>query len=180
MDIAWTPKSARPDKLYRVYRPKQYTDFSHRGFLASDRTIALPSSINLAHFITSVTDHRFGKRQPTPYISAFESLSEAESWAIAAEDVFHQPGYVIEIDMTHKLMHEITAWRVQDIQDKTGKALGGNRDSEWLFLWAVPEAAISKEFRSSTDIRRGECFPGSVTQQANNIDDRAWYAVGEL
>lgn len=49
-------------------------------------------------------------------------------------------------------------WRVQDIQTKTGKqlGLGGVRNSEWLVLHHVPGVAISRAFKSSTDIRIGK------------------------
>jgi len=57
-------------------------------------------------------------------------------------------------------MKDTVMWSVQDIMDKSGNelGLGGMRNSEWLVLWQVPETAISRTFKSSTDVSVGK-FP---------------------
>ncbi|KAN0114593.1 hypothetical protein V8E51_004137 [Hyaloscypha variabilis] len=166
MDHVWTPKSSRPTKLYRVYRPRQYTTLSHRGLQASDPKAILPFKTHFLQFIKSITDHRMQSPSPSPYISFFSSRSEAEEWTLAAEEVFQETAYVLELDLTHKKMQGVIMWRVQDIQDKTGQklGLGGVRNSEWLALWQVPSEAIKREYKSSADIRleRGMPFPKHV------------------
>ncbi|KAE9379557.1 hypothetical protein N431DRAFT_460810 [Stipitochalara longipes BDJ] len=187
MDYIWTPKTSRPAKLYRVYRPKQYTTLSHRGLHASDRIVVLPISTHFSQFISSITDHRMQSSRPSPYISFFSSRDEAENWALAAEDVFHAPSYILELDMTHKNVQNLTMWYVQDIQDKTGKplGLGGVRNSEWMILWAVPGEAISREFTSSADIRRERRIPFPTYVENPNTARRdiplfnEWLFLGE-
>jgi len=172
MDHVWTPKSSRPTKLYRVYRPRQYTTLSHRGLQASDPKAILPFKTHFLQFIKSITDHRMQSPSPSPYISFFSSRSEAEEWTLAAEEVFHETAYVLGLDMTHKKMQGVIMWQVQDIQDKTGQklGLGGVRNSEWLALWQVPSEAIKMEYKSSADIRLGKPFPWpSADQQANDM-----------
>jgi hypothetical protein len=60
-----------------------------------------------------------------------------------------------------RAMEKVTMWKVSDIQDKTGEelGLGGMRNSEWLAVFAVPGAVISREFRSSKEIRISKCSP---------------------
>lgn len=80
---------------------------------------------------------------------------------MAAEDEFLKPAFILEIDAKCRAMENVTLWKVSDIQDKTGKklGLGGMRNSEWLALFAVPGAVISREFRSSKEIRIRKCSP---------------------
>jgi hypothetical protein len=158
MDYDWTPVSTRPQKLYRVYRPLQYTILSPRGLTASNTTLYLPSATHSSIFIQTLTDHRTQASRPTPYISFFASKTEAEMWAVAAEDEFHKPGYVLEVDVRHKTMEGSVMWKVEDVQRKSGKqlGLGGTRNSEWVVLYRVPGQAISRTFRSSTQIRIGK------------------------
>jgi hypothetical protein len=163
MDYNWSPKSSRPSKLYRVYRPYQHTSLSHRGLRASNTTLHLTIS-NPTHFslfLTSLKSHRTQTAHPSPYVSFFSSLPEAESWALAAEDEFLKPAFILEIDVKCRAMEKVTMWKVSDIQDKTGEelGLGGMRNSEWLAVFAVPGAVISREFRSSKEIRISKCSP---------------------
>ena len=46
-------------------------------------------------------------------------------------------------------MKDTVMWSVQDIMDKSGNelGLGGMRNSEWLVLWQVPEAAAIEDFQ---------------------------------
>jgi hypothetical protein len=160
MDHEWTPKSSRPAKLYRVYRPFQHTSLSHCGLRASNSTTWLTVS-NASHFslfLSTVTSHRQQLPHSSPYISLFSSVSEAENWALAAEDEFLKPSFILEIDVQKLTMEGVAMWKISDIQDKTGKelGLGGMRNSEWLVLFYIPGAAISREFKSSRDIRIGK------------------------
>lgn len=159
MDYTWTPRSSRPQKLYRVYRPLQHTTLSPFGLQASTIQPWYVLSTHYSLFIDSLTAHRDQvPNQPSPYVSLFSDLNEAESWALAAEEVFHKPTYILEIDVKHKLMRDKVMWKVSDIQDKTGKPLGmgGIRNSEWMVVYFVPQEAIRKVYRSSTAIRIGE------------------------
>ena len=158
MDLKWTPMSSRPAKLYRVCSPWQRTEFSRRGFVATDCTLFFGWETHYPEFIKSIEDHRFNKRKPSPYISFFEDLREAEEWCLAGEEWLRQPCRVIEIDMTHSDMQTIPGWRVRDIQDKSDELLGGTKNSEWLMLWYIPVGPFVVPFRNGTDIRRGECF----------------------
>jgi hypothetical protein len=160
MDHIWTPKSSRPSKLYRVYRPYQYTTLTSDGLRASAGNLFLELQSQFSLFIQTICEHRDQEPRISPYISAFESKTEADSWALAAEDEFRKPAYILEIDLMHKSMESATMWRVSDIQEQTGKecGLGGKRDSEWLILYLVPAEAISRDFRSSTDVRIGMLF----------------------
>jgi hypothetical protein len=163
MDYDWSPASTRPPKLYRVYRPYQHTILSPRGLTASNPNLYLYTDGHYSLFLQSITNHRNQVAyKTTPYISFFSSKEEAESWALAAEDEFLKPAYVLEIDVGHVSMKDAVMWSVQDIMDKSGNelGLGGMRNSEWLVLSQVPEAAISRTFKSSTDVRIGE-FPCS-------------------
>jgi hypothetical protein len=158
MDHDWTPKSSRPSKLYRVYRPYQHTTLTRNGFRASSTTMYYNIEKQYSLFIQSITEHR--NQQPpqiSPYISTFESLPEAESWALAAEDEFRKPAYILEIDGRHECLENMYMWKVSDVQAKTGKecGLGGKRDSEWMIVYWVPMNAISKVVRTSTDVRIG-------------------------
>ncbi len=65
---------------------------------------------------------------------------------------------MLEIDVGLVSMKNTVMWSVQDIMDKSGNelGLGGLRNSEWLVLWQVPEAAISRTFKSSTEVRTGK------------------------
>jgi hypothetical protein len=163
MDYEWTPKSSRPSKLYRVYRPFQHTSLSHRGLRASNTTLhlAISNPTHFSLFLDSLISHRTQSALPSPYVSFFSSLTEAESWALAAEDEFLKPAFILEIDAKCRAMENVTLWKVSDIQDKTGEklGLGGMRNSEWLALFAVPGAVISREFRSSKEIRISKCSP---------------------
>jgi hypothetical protein len=159
MDYPWTHNSSRPQKLYRVYRPYQHTSLSPFGLQASTINVFHYMATDYGTFIDSLTAHRNQARnQPSPYISFFSSLMEAESWALAAEDEFHKPAYILEIDLKHPKMKNRILWKVSDIQEKTGKplGLGGMRNSEWLVLYFVPEQAIRRFFKSSADIRIGK------------------------
>jgi hypothetical protein len=161
MDYDWSPVSTRPPKLYRVYRPYQHTTLSPRGLTASQTTLYLHIETHYSLFLQSITNHRNQVAyKPSPYISFFSSKEEAESWALAAEDEFLKPAYILEIDVGHVSMKDTVMWSVQDIIDKSGNALGlgGMRNSEWLVFWRVPGEAISRTFKSSTDVRIGE-FP---------------------
>ena len=155
MDHDWTPKSSRPSKLYRVYRPYQHTTLTRNGLLASSGKLYLRLATQFTLFMQTITEHRNQSPRISPYISTFQSLREAESWALAAEDEFGQPAYVLEIDARHKCLENVKMWKVSDVQEKTGKecGLGGKRDSEWLILYWVPMEAISNIVRSSTEVR---------------------------
>jgi hypothetical protein len=159
MDYDWSPASTRPPKLYRVYRPYQHTILSPRGLTASNPTLYLYTDPHYSLFLQSITNHRNQVAyKATPYISFFSSKEESESWALAAEDEFLKPAYVLEIDVGHVSMKDTVMWSVQDIMDKSGNelGLGGMRNSEWLVLWQVPGTAISRTFKSSTDVRIGK------------------------
>jgi hypothetical protein len=161
MDYDWSPASTRPQKLYRVYRPYQHTILSPRGLTASNPTLYLYNNAHYSLFLQSIANHRNQVAGlPTPYISFFSSKEEAESWALAAEDEFLKPAFILEIDVGHVSMKDTVMWSVQDIMDKSGNelGLGGMRNSEWLVLWQVPETAISRTFKSSTDVSVGK-FP---------------------
>jgi hypothetical protein len=158
MDHDWTPTSSRPPKLYRVYRPMQHTILSPRGLTSTAPKLYLPSATHYTLFLQSITDHRMQASHPTPYISFFSSKQEAEMWALAAEDEFLKQSYVLEVDTRAKEMKGVVMWKVQDVQDRSGNGLGlgGVRNSEWLVLFQVPGQAISRTFKSSTDIRIGK------------------------
>jgi hypothetical protein len=162
MDHKWTPRSSRPSALYRVQHPESHTKSSAREGLVSSALDAnelqfIPST-ELSAFIKSIKSHRNQCHSPSPYISLFADKAEAESWAIAAEDIFGKEAYVVEINVKHSLMQKATMWFVQDIQDKTSDWQGIGpltefRNSEWLVLGEIPPQAVKTPFRGSKAIR---------------------------
>jgi len=162
MDQLWTPRSSRPSSLYRVQHPQPHTKSSALEGLVSSalevNKLQFIPSTELSAFIKSIKSHRNQCHSPSPYISLFADKAEAESWAIAAEDIFGKEAYVVEINVKHPLMQKATVWFVQDIQDKTSDWQGIGpltevRSSEWLVLREIPLQAVKTPFRGSKSIR---------------------------
>ena len=85
---------------------------------------------------------------------------EAESWTLAAEDLFGEGCYMAEIDTNHYYLRGKAMWSVQDIQEKSHKNLyqvAANRNfparglcmvprnSEWLILHKIPALAVTSK-----------------------------------
>lgn len=136
------------------------------------------SGTDLPLFHHSIRCHREQEKIPSPYISLFEDLSEAEIYCIAASD-FHQDingdkCFIIEIDTIHHNMRSIRPWLwfVHDIQVMCPKGVqlgegpednlaaesqkGGRFDSEWLCLYAVPGVKGMKILKGSKQCRIGK------------------------
>jgi hypothetical protein len=126
--LGWntTPKSALPDRLYRVVNPNSVCKFDEKaGFTPSATSLRINSSYRgipqLGLFYRSIEDHRNGRKFDSPYISVFADKMEAESWTLAAEDMFGEGCYMAEIDTKHYFLRSKTMWFVQDIQNKLQK-----------------------------------------------------------
>jgi hypothetical protein len=170
MDYAWTPNAARPSRLYRVVNPNSACKFDEKeGFIAADTTTKYnfmgTDRLEGQAFYASIQNHRDGERIRSPYISVFADRMEAESWTLAAEEVFEKGCYMAEIDAKHEAMEETSVWCVQHIQRRSQMSSFLNsakdreanpnlplrgisrtpRNSEWLVVYRIPaEAIISK------------------------------------
>jgi len=172
MNCAWTPNAGRPKRLYRVVNPNSACKFNEKeGFIAADTSTVYNFSSNgkdrsdWSAFYASIQSHRDVERIRSPYISVFADQTEAESWTLAAEEIFGKGCYLAEIDLTHEKMTERPVWFVQDIQKRSqystfrnsAKARDANpnlpprgisltpRNSEFLVLYKIPiESVISK------------------------------------
>lgn len=199
MDFDWSPSSQRPDLLYRIVHPYSASQLTPLEVSLMDKTLPafeaiskemilefLPDDENnpcaISEFYRSIEMHRNGEHFPSPYISAFSDLMEAESWLLAADDLYGNDGMVmlVAFDPHHPSMSNIPMWSVQDIQNfseahKDYYLSDGSRveyfpavplcpspqNSEWLIVHEIPSEALVYPASACT-IRWSEYYPTTV------------------
>ncbi|KAF8852775.1 hypothetical protein BDZ45DRAFT_694807 [Acephala macrosclerotiorum] len=173
MDVRWTPLSQFPSRLYRVFYPYQATQsHSETGLAAPNRRVAYFQD-DIPGFVASLVSHRRQKREPSPYISFFEDLREAQMWCLAAEDTFGESCYIVALDLISPAFQQglvggtIHGFRLGDVVAKLalkepalGAPTGRERvDSEWMFVYRLPAETFLATPQTSRVIRQMLDFP---------------------
>lgn len=163
MDFKWphTDAEKRPRFLYRVFHIHTLHPLIPNTGLVASNTHTIIASDRMEDFIQSVRDQRNQVKKPSPYISCFADLAEAQQFAIAADDRFGSTGYkvrMVKIDMQCEELATRKMFYVQDIQDVWGEdcGFGGARNSEWLVLHKFPRSALRPPFTTAVQIRDSE------------------------